>query len=166
MFRLSDERIERYSRQIILHEIGGKGQEKLPAHNSDLRLTASNILDIVKNYDIIIDRSDNFTTRYLVNDACVLSKKPLIHAGILRFDGQATETLKYILHCGELLVCKLLVFNALNMSFRTLTIKRDKNCPICGNKPTTTKLIDYEQFCGLNRPQSTVHSPQEMEEEK
>lgn len=268
MFKLTEEQIERYSRQIILPEIGGKGQEKLlqakvliigcgglgsPCayylaaagigkiglvdsdkvelnnlqrqiiHSTEnigvakvesaktklhslnpeiritdynLRLTASNISDIIKDYDVIVDGSDNFPTRYLVNDACVLSKKPLIHAGILRFDGQATtivphkgpcyrclfqsppppgtvpscqeagilgvvagilglvqatETLKYILQCGELLVGKLLVFNALSLSFRMLNIKRDKNCPVCGNKPTIKKLIDYEEFCQLRR---------------
>ncbi|HAX62217.1 MAG TPA: adenylyltransferase [Elusimicrobia bacterium] len=264
MFKLTDKQIERYSRQIILSEIGGKGQEKLlkakvlvigcgglgspcayylaaagvgtiglvdsamvelnnlqrqiihstknvgiPKVNSAkekllqlnpdveiithrLRLTSKNILNIIKDYDVLVDGSDNFPTRYLVNDACVLSKKPLIHAGILKFDGQATtiipgkgpcyrclfpsppppgsvpfcqeagilgvvagilglvqatETLKYILQCGELLVGKLLVFNALSMSFRTLTIKKDNHCPICGNKPTIKKLIDYEEFC-------------------
>lgn len=263
---LTEKQIERYSRQIILPEIGGAGQkkllqakvlligcgglgspcayylagagigkiglidsdvvelnnlqrqivhfikdigkgkaesakEKLNSINPEieivtypLRITSQNILDIIKDYDIVVDGSDNFPTRYLVNDACVMLNKPLSHAGILRFEGQATtiiphegpcyrcifseppppgmvpscheagilgvvagilgiiqatEAIKYVLGKGELLLGKLLVYNALEMTFRKLDINRDKNCAICGEHPTITELIDYEQFCSL-----------------
>jgi len=266
--KLRDDQIERYSRQIILPNIGGKGQEKLlnakvliigagglgspaalylasagvgrigivdsdkvelnnlqrqilhstkdvgrakvesardriNAINEDvkvityhLRLTSENILEIIKDYDIVVDGSDNFPTRYLVNDACVLSKKPLSHGGIFRFDGQAitilpgesacyrclfpeppppglvpscqeagilgvvagiigtiqaNEVLKYILGIGNLLTGKLLVFNALDSSFRQVRVPKDPKCPVCGKNPTVTKLIDYEQFCQIRR---------------
>ena len=139
-----------------------------------------------------MDGSDNFPTRYLMNDACVLSGKPLSHGGIFKFDGQAmtiiphqsacyrclfpappppglvpscqqagilgsvasivgiiqaNEVLKYFLGIGSLLAGKLLVFNALNSSFRQVKVPKDPNCPVCGNNPTVTKLIDYKQFC-------------------
>lgn len=265
---LREDQIERYSRQIILPNVGGKGQEKLlnakvliigagglgspcalylasagigrigivdsdvvelnnlqrqiihstkdvgrpkvesakerlNTINPDveiapykLRLTSENILDIIKDYDIIVDGSDNFPTRYLVNDACIISKKPLSHGGIFRFDGQAitiipgksacyrclfpeppppglvpscqeagilgavagvigtiqaNEVLKYILGTGDLLVGRLLVFNALDSSFRLVKVPRDPMCPVCGENPTITKLIDYEEFCQLRR---------------
>jgi adenylyltransferase/sulfurtransferase len=157
-----------------------------------LRLTSKNILAIIKDYDIIVDGSDNFPTRYLVNDACVLSEKPLSHGGILKFDGQAitilpgksacyrclfpeppppgfaqscqeagilgavagligivqaNEVLKYILGIGNLLTGKLLIFNALNPSFRQVKVSKDPKCQVCGERPTVTKLIDYEEFC-------------------
>lgn len=264
--RLREDQIERYSRQIILLNVGGKGQEKLlsakvliigagglgspcalylaaagigkigivdsdevelnnlqrqilhstkdvgrsktesakdrlNAINPDvevttykIRLKSENILDIITDYDIIVDGSDNFPTRYLVNDACVLSKKPLSHGGIFRYDGQAitilpgesacyrclfstppppglvpscqeagilgvvagvigtiqaNEVLKYILGIGDLLAGKLLVFNALDSSFRQVKVLKDPKCPVCGENPTITKLIDYEQFCSL-----------------
>jgi adenylyltransferase/sulfurtransferase len=264
--KLREDQIERYSRQIILPDVGGKGQEKLlkakvliigagglgsPAAlylasagvgkigvvdsdkvelnnlqrqilhsgtdvgrpkaesakdrlsgiNQDvqvnvykLRLTSENILDIIKDYDIIVDGSDNFPTRYLVNDACVLSNKPLSHAGIFRFDGQAitilphqsacyrclfpeppppglvpscqeagilgavagiigtiqaNEVLKYILGIGNLLTGRLLVFNALDSSFRQVKVPKDPKCPVCSQNPTVTELIDYEEFCSL-----------------
>ncbi len=266
--KLREDQVERYSRQIILPNVGGKGQEKLLkakvliigagglgspcalylasagigkigiadsdkvelnnlqrqilhsnssigktkvesakerlaainpdveviAHN--LRLTSENILDIIRDYDIVVDGSDNFPTRYLVNDACVLSGKPLSHGGIFRFDGQAmtilphksacyrclfpeppppgfvpscqeagilgavagiigtiqaNEVLKYILEVGNLLAGKLLVFNALDSSFRQVKVPKDPKCPICEENPTITKLIDYEEFCSLRK---------------
>lgn len=265
---LREDQIERYSRQIILPNLGGKGQEKLlnakvlvigagglgspcalylasagigklgivdsdkvelnnlqrqiihsvkevgalkvdsakrriNAINQDvevipynIRLTSENILDIIKEYDIIVDGSDNFPTRYLVNDACVMSGKPLSHGGIFRFDGQAitilpgegacyrclfpeppppglvpscqeagilgavagvigtiqaNEVLKFILGLGNLLSGKLLVFNALDSSFRQVKVPKDPKCPVCGKNPTVTKLIDYEEFCSLRQ---------------
>ena len=265
---LKEDQIERYSRQIILPNVGGKGQEKLfnakvliigagglgspcalylasagigkigivdsdkvelnnlqrqilhttnrvgmPKVESakeglnsinpdvetalyNIRLMSDNIMDIIKNYDIVIDGSDNFPTRYLVNDACVLAGKVLSHGGIFRFDGQAitilpkksacyrclfpeppppglvpscqeggilgavagvigtiqaNEVLKYVLGIGDLLAGKLLVFNALDSSFRQVKVPKDPKCPICGDKPTITKLIDYEQFCKLQK---------------
>ncbi|PIW67028.1 MAG: adenylyltransferase [Candidatus Omnitrophica bacterium CG12_big_fil_rev_8_21_14_0_65_43_15] len=266
--KLREDQIERYSRQILLPNVGGAGQEKLLSAkvliigagglgspcalylasagigkigivdsdtvelnnlqrqiihsmknvgkakvesakecltgiNTDIeivpynvRLTSVNIMDIIKEYDIIIDGSDNFPTRYLVNDACVLSGKPLSHGGIFRFDGQAitilpgesacyrclfpeppppglvpscqeagilgavagiigiiqaNEVLKYILKIGNPLAGKLLVFNALDSSFRQVKVPKDPKCPICGENPTITKLIDYEQFCSLRK---------------
>jgi len=266
--KLTDAQIERYSRQLILPNIGGKGQEKILnakvlvigagglgspvslylasagvgkigivdsdkvelnnlqrqiVHSTDtvgtpkvesakkrlnainpeieiishnLRITSANIMEIIKDYDIVVDGSDNFPTRFLVNDACVLSKKPLSHGGIFRFDGQAitilpgesacyrclfseppppglvpscqeagilgvvagiigtiqaNEVLKYILGVGELLTGKLLVFNALDSSFRQVKVPKDPDCPVCGKNPTVTKLIDYELFCSLKK---------------
>ena len=265
---LRDDQIERYSRQILLPDVGGKGQEKLlnarvliigagglgsPAAlylasagigtlgivdsdkvelnnlqrqivhsvntvgkpkvdsakdrlntiNPDvkvipynIRLTSANIMDIIKGYDMVVDGSDNFPTRYLVNDACVFSNKPLSHGGIFRFDGQAitilphksacyrclfsepppaglvpscqeagilgavagiigviqaNEVLKYVLEIGGLLAGKLLVFNALDSFFRQVKVPKDPKCPVCGENPSITKLIDYEQFCQLKR---------------
>lgn len=266
MDNFTEEQIERYSRQIILPEVGGVGQRKLLqarvlligcgglgspcafylagagigklglvdsdavelsnlqrqilhfTHNTgqskvdsakeklrdlnpdveivpySLRLTSENIMDVIEEYDFVVDGSDNFPTRYLVNDACVLGDKPFSHAGILRFDGQAitvvprqgpcyrclfpeppppgmvpscqeagilgavagvlgviqaAEVLKFVLGKGELLVGKLLIFNALEMSFRTLTVPRNTACPVCGDRPTVTELMDYEEFCSL-----------------
>lgn len=159
------------------------------------RLTSENILDIFSDYDLIVDGSDNFPTRYLVNDACVVTGKPNIYAAIFRFDGQAsvfiphegpcyrclypepppaefapncdeagtlgvlpgvvgmiqaTEAIKVLLGIGEPLIGRLLTFDALTSEFRTLTLRRDPDCPICGDHPTITDFIDYEQFC--NRP--------------
>lgn len=176
-----------------------------------VKLSSENALDILKNYDVIIDGTDNFPTRYLVNDACVFLKKPNVYGSIFRFEGQATvfkpkegpcyrclypeppppgmvpscaeggvlgilpgiigviqatEAVKLILGKGELLTGRLLLYNALEMSFRTLKLRRDKNCPVCGERPTVTKLIDYEVFCGLKRgegekvvsiPETSVH---------
>lgn len=260
MGTLREDQIERYSRQIILPNVGSKGQEKLlnakvlvigagglgspcalylasagvgkigildsdkvelknlqrqilhstntvgvPKVESakkrlnnanpdvdvttyNIRLTSENIMDIIKAYDIVVDGSDNFPTKYLVNDACVLSGKPLSHGGILKFDGQvitilpgktacyrclfaeppppgfvpssqetgilgaipgvigtiqANEVLKYILGIGDLLEGRLLIFNALDSSFRQVKIPKDPKCPICGDKPSIKALINY-----------------------
>jgi len=160
------------------------------------RLTRENILDILKDYDLVIDGTDNFQTRYLVNDACVFQKKPNVYGSIFRFEGQATvfspfkgpcyrclfpeppppgmvpscaeggvlgvlpgiigtiqatEGIKLITGQGEPLIGRLLLFNALKMQFRSVAIKRDPDCPVCGDHPTIKELIDYEQFCGLTR---------------
>jgi adenylyltransferase/sulfurtransferase len=157
-------------------------------------LNSSNALEIFKDYDIIVDGADNFPTRYLVNDACVLLGKPNVYGSIFRFDGQisifatkngpcyrclypeppppglvpscaeggvlgvlpgvvgtiqATEAIKLILGAGEPLIGRLLLFDALQMKFRTLKLQKDRECPVCGEHPTVTKLIDYEQFCGI-----------------
>lgn len=158
------------------------------------RLTSENALDIFKDWDIIVDGTDNFPTRYLANDASVLLKKPYIYGSILRFEGQASvfyaeegpcyrclfpeppppglvpscaeggvlgilpgivglfqanEVIKLILGKGETLVGRLLLFDALEMKFREVKLRKDKNCPICGENPTIKELIDYEQFCGV-----------------
>lgn len=158
-------------------------------------LDSSNALDIFRPYDIIVDGTDNFPTRYLANDAAHFLGKPLVHGAIFRFEGQMTmfdsskgtgcyrclfptppppgavpscaeagvfgvlpgiigsmmafETIKYILNIGETLVGRLLVFEGMDMSFRTLRLRRNPECPLCGDHPTITGLIDYEVFCGM-----------------
>lgn len=176
-------------------------REKMIRLNPDIevktynfRVFSSNILDIIKDYDFIIDGTDNFATKFLVNDACVLTGKPFSHGGILRFDGQAmthtpgnacfrcvfdspppkdavptcaeagvlgaipgmlgsiqaAEALKFLISRGELLVNRLLIFNALNMDFRTVNVKRNPNCKICGENPVIKELKDEEQIvCAL-----------------
>jgi adenylyltransferase/sulfurtransferase len=160
----------------------------------ETRLTSDNALELFRDYDIIVDGTDNFPTRFLVNDACVLLGKPNVYGSIFRFEGQATvfgypggpcyrclypeppppglvpscaeggvlgvlpgivgsiqamETIKLILGAGEPLVGRLLLFDALAMRFRELKLKRNPDCPICGDHRTITKLIDYEEFCGI-----------------
>ena len=266
MIEFTDEQIERYSRHIILPEVGGSGQQKMlearvlllgagglgspaayylaaagignlgivdfdrvdlsnlqrqiihsterigmlktesakktiQALNPDVNVTlynekmdSSNIMSLIKDYDYVVDGSDNFPTRYLVNDACVMKNKTLIHGSIYRFEGQVTvfkpgdgpcyrclypeppppgmvpncqeggvlgvlagvignlqvvEVLKLILGIGKPLVGKLLIYDALNTEFRNLRLRRDVNCPMCGEKPTIKELVDYEEFCGL-----------------
>jgi adenylyltransferase/sulfurtransferase len=257
---LSEEQVERYSRHIILKEVGGKGQEKLlkskvliigagglgapvamylaaagvgtigivdfdkvdltnlqrqiihfskdvgrekvvsaqekmKAINPDVKvithqvmLSSANIEEIIRGYDFIIDGTDNFPVKFLINDACVFHKKPYSHGGILRFQGQtitytpgnacyrcifkepppknavptcsqagilgavagmlgtiqAAEALKYLLGIGDLLENRLLTFDALKMGYREVKINKNKKCPVCGDKPTIKKLIDYE----------------------
>jgi len=165
-------------------------------HN--VMLTSANALEIFKDYDIIADGTDNFQTRYLVNDACVLTGKPNAYASIFRFEGQAsvfateegpcyrclypeppppglvpscaeggvlgilpgllgviqaTEVIKFILGIGDLLVGRLLLVDALGMSFRTLKLRKNPNCPACGTHEIK-ELIDYDQFCGIEKPTS------------
>jgi adenylyltransferase/sulfurtransferase len=162
----------------------------------EVALSSENALDIIRNYDIVVDGTDNFPTRYLVNDACVLLGKPNVYGSIFRFEGQATvfayedgpcyrclypeppppglvpscaeggvlgilpgliglvqatETVKLILGKGEPLVGRLLLYDALAMRFRELKLRRNPECPACGDHPTITKLIDYHQFCGVPR---------------
>src|SRR6266852_1623242 len=157
-------------------------------------ITSENAFDIMRDYDIVVDGTDNFPTRYLVNDACVLLGKPNVYGSIFRFEGQATvfayqggpcyrclypeppppglvpscaeggvlgilpgmigivqatETVKLILGTGEPLVGRLLLYDALAMRFRELKLRRNPDCPLCGNHRTITKLIDYEEFCGI-----------------
>ena len=259
----TNEQLERYSRHIILKEVGAKGQKKLlnssvliigagglgapaalylaaagvgtigiadadevdlsnlqrqvihatkdiskpkvisakesmEAINPDVTVKtyqtfvdSENIMDLIKDYDFIIDGTDNFPAKFLINDACVMAKKPFSHAGIIRFKGQlmtyvpgegpcyrcifkdpppkdavptckqagvigamggvigslqAMEAIKYILGVGDLLTGSLLTYDALTMEFRKIKLpKHVKNCPVCGEHPTITKLIDYEQ---------------------
>jgi adenylyltransferase/sulfurtransferase len=160
----------------------------------ETRLTSANALQLFEPYDIVIDGTDNFATRYLVNDACVLLKKPNVYGSIFRFDGQAsvfappagpcyrclypeppppgevpscaeggvlgilpgligciqaTEAVKLILGKGSPLIGRLLLYDALAMSFQEFKVRRNPKCPMCGDRPTITQLIDYEQFCGL-----------------
>jgi molybdopterin/thiamine biosynthesis adenylyltransferase/rhodanese-related sulfurtransferase len=176
-------------------------EEKLRAINPyvdirkfETRLTSANALEIFRDFDVIADGTDNFPTRYLVNDACVLTGKPNVYGSIFRFEGQAsvfatkdgpcyrclypeppppglvpscaeggvlgilpglvgviqaTEAIKLILGAGEPLIGRLLMVDALAMSFRTLKLRKNPECPACGAHPTIKKLIDYEQFCGI-----------------
>jgi adenylyltransferase/sulfurtransferase len=163
-------------------------------------LTSENALELFKDFDVIVDGTDNFPTRYLVNDACVLTGKPNAYGSIFRFEGQAsvfgtkdgpcyrclypeppppglvpscaeggvlgvlpgiigmiqaTEAIKLILGIGEPLIGRFMIYDALKMKFRELKLRKDPDCPVCGTHPTVTKLIDYEQFCGI-RPEPQV----------
>jgi len=188
----------------ILHTTGDIGRakadsagEKLKALNPNCkviprrtRLTAGNAQEIIKEYDAVVDGTDNFPTRFLINDACVMVKKPFFHGGILRFFGQAltvvpgqwpcyrcifggppptasaptcaeagvlgvlagtigviqaTEVLKYLLGLGDLLVGRLLTYDALSLQFSEIEVKKNPDCPVCGDNPTITGLVDYEQ---------------------
>jgi sulfur-carrier protein adenylyltransferase/sulfurtransferase len=194
-------------RQIIhsTSDVGRKklesAAEKLKAINPFLnlrtfetKLTSANALELFREFDIVADGTDNFPTRYLVNDACVLTGKPNVYGSIFRFEGQAsvfatedgpcyrclypeppppglvpscaeggvlvilpglvgviqaTETIKLILGQGESLVGRLLLVDALGMKFRELKLRKNPDCPVCGKNPAITKLIDYEEFCGI-----------------
>ena len=192
----------------ILHGTSDVGRSKLASARDRLRainpdlevdtyetaLTSKNALDLFKDYDVILDGTDNFPTRYLVNDACVLLGKPNAYGSIFRFEGQAsvfavpggpcyrclypeppppglvpscaeggvlgvlpgvigtiqaTETVKLILGAGQPLVGRLLLYDAFTMRFRELKLRRDPECPVCGDRPTVRALIDYDQFCGI-----------------
>jgi molybdopterin/thiamine biosynthesis adenylyltransferase len=179
-------------------------KDALESLNSDVtvvgireRLNKDNILDVFKDYDVIVDGSDNFPTRYMVNDACVMLDKPLVSGAILRFEGQvstivphkghcyrclfeepppaglvpscqeagvlgaitgvvgslqATEVLKLLLGKGEPLTNRLLIYDALGTTFRTVKVPRNPNCPVCSDHPPITEIIDYgsgEQACRL-----------------
>jgi sulfur-carrier protein adenylyltransferase/sulfurtransferase len=159
----------------------------------EMRLDSSNVLELFAQYDLIVDGTDNFATRYLVNDACVLLGKPYVWGSIYRFDGQAavfwaehgpcyrclypeppppgmvpscaeggvlgvlcasigsiqaTEAIKVLTGIGEPLLGSLMVYDALEMTYRKITVRKDPNCAVCGENPTVTELIDYEAFCG------------------
>lgn len=183
------------SAEIMLN--GLNKNTKVIKHNT--MLTSANAMEIFRDYDVIADGTDNFQTRYLVNDACVLLGKPNAYGSIFRFEGQAsvfglpegpcyrclypeppppglvpscaeggvlgilpglvgviqaTETIKLILGIGEPLIGRLLLVDALGMTFRTLKLRKNPDCPVCGTHPTVTELIDYDQFCGISRPTS------------
>jgi molybdopterin/thiamine biosynthesis adenylyltransferase/rhodanese-related sulfurtransferase/molybdopterin converting factor small subunit len=195
----------------LLHSTSDVGRSKLASARDKLHglnphiqidtyettVTSDNALELFRPYDVILDGTDNFPTRYLVNDACVLTGKPNAYGSIFRFEGQAsvfatkegpcyrclypeppppglvpscaeggvlgvlpgiigviqaTEAIKLILGIGEPLIGRFLIYDALKMRFRELKLKKDPECPVCGTHPTVTKLIDYEQFCGI-RPE-------------
>jgi sulfur-carrier protein adenylyltransferase/sulfurtransferase len=201
----------------LLHGTSSVGRSKLDSAKDRLRdlnphvqidtyettVGSDNALDLFKPYDVILDGTDNFPTRYLVNDACVLTGKPNAYGSIFRFEGQAsvfatkegpcyrclypeppppglvpscaeggvlgvlpgiigviqaTEAIKLILGIGEPLIGRFLIYDALKMRFRELKLRKDPDCPVCGTHPTVTKLIDYEQFCGI-RPEPAVVQP-------
>ena len=194
-------------RQII-HGTSDVGRKKMESARDTLKdinpnveiiafeeaLSSENALEIFEDFDIIVDGTDNFPTRYLVNDACVLLGKPNVYGSIFRFEGQAsvfyaeegpcyrclypeppppglvpscaeggvlgilpgsigitqaTETVKLILGIGEPLIGRLLLYDALGMSYREMKLRKDPNCPVCGENPTVTELIDYQEFCGI-----------------
>lgn len=160
-----------------------------------VRLSSDNAMEIIRGYDVVIDGTDNFPTRYLVNDACVLLGKPYVYGSVFRFEGQnsvfateggpcyrclfaeppppglvpscaeggvlgvlpgivgtiqAMESIKLVLGIGDTLAGRLLLFDAMRMRFRELSLRRDPACPVCGDAPTVTELIDYERFCGID----------------
>ena len=180
----------------------------------ETRLTSANALTILGDYDVIVDGTDNFPTRYLTNDACVLLGKPNVYGSIFRFEGQCTvfdarrgpcyrclyphppppgsvpscaeggvlgvlpgiigtlqamETIKLLLGLGEPLIGRLVLYDALSTEFHRLTLRKDPACPLCGEHPTITELIDYDEFCGLRVPapafdgiENCQISPQEL----
>ena len=199
----------------ILHGTSDVGRAKLSSARerlSDLnphvevethaeRLTSANALEILEGYDVVVDGTDNFPTRYLVNDACVLLGIPTVYGSIFRWEGQASvfadgdgpcyrclfreppppglvpncaeggvlgvlpgiigsvqamETLKLLLGVGTNLSGRLLIFDALEMSWREVALRRNPDCPVCGDEPTQTELIDYERFCGVGATGSGV----------
>jgi adenylyltransferase/sulfurtransferase len=203
-------------RQII-HSTADVGRKKLESAADKLKainpflnlrtfetkLTSENALELFREFDIIADGTDNFPTRYLVNDACVLTGKPNIYGSIFRFEGQAsvfatepgpcyrclypeppppglvpscaeggvlgilpglvgviqaTETIKLILGQGEPLIGRLLLVDALGMNFRELKLRKNPDCPACGAHPTITKLIDYNEFCGIRGEEKPVET--------
>jgi len=199
----------------ILHETSDVGRSKAESAKETIqginpevevvlhktRISSENALDIIRGYDIVVDGTDNFPTRYLTNDACVLLKKPNVYGSIFRFEGQAsvfaphlggpcyrclypeppppgmvpscaeggvlgvlpgivgciqtTEILKLALGQGNTLIGRLLLFNALEMKFREVKLRRDPKCPLCGDDPTIKELIDYEVFCGIPQNEPT-----------
>ena len=202
----------------ILHDTAGMGRPKVESAKARLkainpnvsvelhhvRLTSANALDILGRYDVVLDGADNFPTRYLVNDACVLLGKPNAFGAIFRFEGQAsvfaakngpcyrciypeppppglvpscaeagvfgvlpgvigtiqaTETIKLILGAGETLVGRLLVYDAMRMTFHELKVPKDPECPVCGKHPTVRELIDYEAFCGMKQMEEPPSEP-------
>ena len=199
-------------RQVI-HGTGDVGRSKLDSafarlhdinpeitiERHDSRLTSGNALPIIESYDVVVDGTDNFPTRYLVNDACVLLGKPNVYGSIFRFEGQASvffaaqgpcyrclfreppppglvpscaeagvlgvlpgvigaiqanEAIKLILNKGEPLIGRLLLFDSLSMRFRELHLRKDRDCPVCGDKPTIRELIDYDDFCRVGSAQA------------
>jgi sulfur-carrier protein adenylyltransferase/sulfurtransferase len=201
-------------RQII-HSTADVGRKKLDSaadkltainpflnlHKFDTFLTSANALELFRDFDIIADGTDNFPTRYLVNDACVLTGKPNVYGSIFRFEGQAsvfatedgpcyrclypeppppglvpscaeggvlgilpglvgvmqaTEVIKLILGVGDALIGRLLLIDALGMKFRELKLRKNPDCPVCGTHPTVTKLIDYNEFCGIRGEEKSV----------
>ncbi len=203
-------------RQII-HSTDDVGRKKLDSAAEKLKginpfinvrtfetkLTSQNALELFREFDIIADGTDNFPTRYLVNDACVLTDKPNVYGSIFRFEGQAsvfatkegpcyrclypeppppglvpscaeggvlgilpglvgviqaTEVIKLILGQGQPLIGRLLLVDALGMKFRELKLRKNPECPVCGAHPTVTKLIDYNEFCGIRGEEKPVEA--------
>jgi adenylyltransferase/sulfurtransferase len=166
------------------------------------RVSSENIMELIRDYDVVLDGCDNFPTRYLVNDACFIAKKPNVHGSIFQFEGQATvfypdkgpcyrclfpeppppgaapscqeagvlgvlpglvgcvqalETMKIILGAGRPLIGRMIYFDTLSMELRIHKLRKDPGCPLCGERPTVTQLIDYEEFCGLRNSGAAAH---------
>jgi adenylyltransferase/sulfurtransferase len=213
----------------VLHGLKDVGRPKVDSAADRLRdlnpdvkviphrepISSENALEIIKGYDLVLNGSDNFPTRYLVNDACQFLSKPLVDASIFMFEGQVTvympknnaygyepgpcyrclypdppppgevpscaeagvlgvlpgivgsiqavEAIKLIIGKGEPLIGRLLMIDTLDMSFRTLNLQRDPDCPVCSDHPTVTELIDYEQFCGLPSVRKNAHETADRE---
>lgn len=174
----------------------------------DTQITSENAFELLGPYDVIVDGTDNFPTRYLTNDACVMLGKPNIYGSIFRFEGQATvfypkeggpcyrclypeppppglvpscaeggvlgvlpgvigtiqatEAIKLLMGIGDPLIGRLMLYDALAMRFRELNLRRNPDCPVCGDHPTVTELIDYEQFCGLTPQPATSDASYEI----
>jgi adenylyltransferase/sulfurtransferase len=173
----------------------------------ETRLSSANALEIVSAYDVIVDGTDNFPTRYLVNDACVISGKPNVYGSVFRWEGQvsvfatpggpcyrclfreppppglvpncaeggvvgvlpgiigslqALETIKLLLGVGTGLVGRLLIFDALGLEWREVSLRRNPDCPVCGERPTQTELIDYDVFCGVGAETAPIGAPGEL----
>jgi molybdopterin/thiamine biosynthesis adenylyltransferase/rhodanese-related sulfurtransferase len=220
----------------VLFGISNIGQDKVKAAAAKLRdlnpdvkviehktvVNSGNVLDLIKDYDVVIDGTDNFPTRYCVGDACVMAKKPNVYGSIFRFEGQVTvfaphlenpnrpgergpcyrcmfpeppdpgsvpscaeggvvgvlpgiigtlqanETIKLLLGLGKPAIGKLLFFDAMELEFKSFKLRRDTNCPVCGDHPTITKPIDYEQFCGVPilDPKSLAETEAEVQRAK
>lgn len=207
----------------IMHSTDDIGRSKLDSARETLeginpsisietyetRLSSENALDLFAGYDVVVDGTDNFPTRYLVNDACVLLGKPNVYGSILRFDGQvsifdakrgpcyrclypappppglvpscaeggvlgvlpgiigtlqALEVIKLLLDEGDPLIGRLVLFDALKFKFRELKLRKNPDCPICGNTPSIHSLIDYEQFCGIVKPSAPAKKVDENTE--
>jgi sulfur-carrier protein adenylyltransferase/sulfurtransferase len=191
MFGTSD--VGRLKLEAAAERLGNLNPE-IQIDRFEKHLTSENALEILRDYDIVVDGTDNFPTRYLVNDACIILGKPNVYGSIFRFEGQvsvfgysggpcyrclypeppppglvpscaeggvlgvlpgiigaiqAMETIKLILGKGHPLVGRLLLFDALEMKFRELKLRKNSECPVCGVHPTITKLIDYAEFCGV-----------------
>lgn len=176
----------------------------------EVPLTSDNALEIFEPYDVIVDGTDNFPTRYLTNDACVILGKPNVYGSIFRFEGQvsvfdakegpcyrclfpeppppglvpscaeggvlgilpgtvgalqATEAIKLVLGIGRPLIGRLLLYDALNMEFNEVRLRKNPNCPVCGENPTVTELIDYEMFCGMPAHDRSLYSAEQNGEE-
>ena len=130
------------------------------------RLSSENAMEIFRDYDIIVDGTDNFPTRYLANDAAVLLGKPYIYGCILRFEGQASvfdARQGPCYRCLYPLVGRLLLFDALGMKFKEMKLRKDKDCPICGENPTIKELVDYEEFCGIPQAQEAASEDDVLE---
>jgi len=201
------------SKASVIKERLHKVNPNVSVESHEARLDSSNALELLEGYDVVVDCTDNFPARYLINDACVLLNKPDVYASIFRFDGQASvfharkgpcyrclfpeppppdtvqdcavagvlgvlpgimggiqaaQTINILVGNGRSLAGRLLLFNATDMTFTELRIGKNPKCPVCGANPTVTKLIDYDEFCGVRKAPLPVKevSPKELKQLK